>query len=108
MKSRHIRDSKKPLTRSIYIDEDILSEIKKRADKNGETVNATISKMLREMNMVMNVRDYSHTLGIPDHLLHYFLKNIDEQIIILYAEEKGQIIFSEVLQRTGALRDFST
>lgn len=105
---KHHRGGKKYSIRSFYIEEDTLSKIKRISEKNNETLNATVNRMLKDMDMVMRVREYSHTLNIADHMLQFLLKNIDEQVYLIYAREKGGEIIREVLQRSGDQKNFVT
>jgi len=105
----HRSDGKKRYrVRSFYLAEDVLSELGERSQKNNATLNATVNSMLEDMEIVLQVRDYSHTICIPDHLLDFLLRKIDEEIVLLYAREKGGAIIGDVLQRSGDPRTFAT
>lgn len=108
MKRYRPAGQKRYRVRSFYLAEDVLAKLGECSKRNGETLNATVNRMLEDMEMVMQVREYSHTICIPDHLLDFLLRKVDEDIALLYAREKGGSIIGDVLLRSGDPKTFTT
>ncbi len=88
-------DHKKKFTvRSFYIDNELLEMLERQSKESNDTVNSILNKVLRRIDMNMQIKEYSHIITIPDHLLAFILK-VNGEALIDYARDKGGIAFKE-------------
>jgi hypothetical protein len=95
-------DRKKKYTvRSFYIGNELLEMLEQRSKESNDTVNSILNKMLRRIEINMQIKDYSHIITIPDHLLAFFMKMRGEALID-YARKKGCVAFKESFMMSNA------
>lgn len=100
-KERDSGRKKKYTVRSFYMDNELLEMLEQRSRESNDTVNSVLNKMLRRIDMNMQIKEYSHIITIPDHLLAFFMKMRGEALID-YARGKGGVAFKESFMMSNA------